>query len=342
MTRQTSRMPDQAVLETNGKGNRREPPREGSFGSLRDRSAGLLSRTRRGLSVAIVVAFVGMATGATSLYLTWSARSEEAALLLSAYPTASQNDITPQGLGLRVELVNGELRPVVVRSADLLLDGEVVSAASGWVDNVGLLDQAASNPSLLRGALRTFPITLDARAGKEVALMMDVWSPLVGASSTRDETVTRKSFRELTATLATLPIGAESDRLRLRLNHAPGGSDLYALSAVRTPTSSVSVVEAAAALMNSVPPQLWAIDRPEGLAGITIRRRLAGADEIDLVRLDLWNDQSPFHLTFVRPVVARQQTFFPLPDLPRGAYIATFMVKGDVVAYRSFAVQSRR
>ena len=52
---------------------------------------------------------------------------EQAEVRLAAYPTASPDDITPQGLGVRVVLVNESLRPIVLRSAALLLDGETVS-----------------------------------------------------------------------------------------------------------------------------------------------------------------------------------------------------------------------
>jgi hypothetical protein len=300
-----------------------------------------LSGLPKGMNVAIIVALVGMATGVTSLYITWRSTSEESALRLDAYPTASQTDISPQGLGVRTELVNESLRPVVIRSADLLLDGEVVSKASGWIGDAGLLERAASEPSRLTTSMRTFPIGLGAREGKSVVLMMDVWTPFVDASSDSDESAARGSFRQLTATLASLPTDRESDRLKVRLNHVPGGSHLYPVSAVSVPSSSVDAIETAGALLRRVPPQLWVVDlltRGKGLRGITLRRRFAGADEVDLARLDIWNVRSPFHRTLVRPVVARQQTLFPLRKLARGNYIATVGVNNQVVAYKSFAV----
>ena len=83
---------------------------------------------------------------------------------MSAYPSASLADITPQGLGVRVELVNESLRPIVLRSAQLLfLDGEVVSTATSWLDDVAALDAAASQPARLALAQKTFPIGLRAR-----------------------------------------------------------------------------------------------------------------------------------------------------------------------------------
>jgi hypothetical protein len=285
-----------------------------------------------------------MVTGVTSLYISWRSASEEAATRLDAYPTASQNDITPLGLGVRVELVNQSLRPIVVRSAALLLDGEVVSEASGWIDDVRLVEEAASDPARLRAAGLTFPIGLAAREGKSVALMMDVWTPFVDAASAADESAARNRFRQLASTLASLHTGEGSDRLELRVEHVPGGSSTYPISAVVAASSSVATIESAAALLRRIPPQFWVVDlleRDNALAGLTLRRRFAGTDEVDLVRLDVWNVRSAFHRSVVRPVVARQQTLFPVDRLPRGDYVATFRVGGQVVAYRSFAVPIR-
>jgi hypothetical protein len=237
-----------------------------------------IARLRKTMSLALAIALVGMVTGVTSLYVAWRSHSEETAITLDAYPTASQADITPQGLGLRVELVNQSLRPIVLRSASLVLDGEVVSQASGWIDDVRLVEEASSDPARLRAAQLTFPIGLAAREGRSVAVIMDVWTPFVAASSSADETLARNRFRQLTATLASLPAGDGPSRLQLRIEHVPGGSDLYPVSAVVGSTTSVDAIETAAALLRRVPPQFWVVDffeRRHDLAGLTLRRRLS-------------------------------------------------------------------
>src|SRR5215208_862713 len=177
--------------------NEPAPDRQHDPPEPRRRVARWLARSGGGVSLALVVGLVGMVTGVTSLYIAWSAQSEEAALRLNAYPTANPADITPQGLAVRVELVNEGLRPIVVRSAQLLMDDAPVASASAWIDDVGVLDDAASEPSRLISSQRTFPISLDAREGKAVALLMDVWTPLVGASSDKDERAAKKTFRQL-------------------------------------------------------------------------------------------------------------------------------------------------
>jgi hypothetical protein len=194
-------------------------------------------------------------------------------------------------------------------------------------------------------ARRAFPIGLAARQGKSVVIMMNLWTPVDGASPVADAGFDR-TLRELTATLASLTSDAPSDRLQLRLDHVPGGSHVYPVSAVSLPTSSAAAVESAGALegalLRRVSPQLWKVDlltHGKRLAGIILRRLFAGADELDLARLDLWKVRSQFHRTLRRPVLARKLTLFPLPDLVHGAYIATVEVRGQVVAYKSFAVR---
>ena len=167
--------------------------REGSGASSSHEAPGNASITwlRGGTNVALVVALVGMVTGVTSLYISWRSTTEQAEVRLSAYPTASPDDITPQGLGIRVVLVNESLRPIVLRSAALLLDGATVAQATGWIDDVRLLDSAASDPSSVSAAQQTFPIGLAEREGKSVAFIMDVWTPFVDASSDADKSAAR-------------------------------------------------------------------------------------------------------------------------------------------------------
>ena len=57
------------------------------------------------------------------LYIAWNTTSQEAAVVLNAYPTASSDDLTHVGFGVRVQLVNESLRPVIVEKASLWVDG---------------------------------------------------------------------------------------------------------------------------------------------------------------------------------------------------------------------------
>ena len=260
---------------------------------------------------------VGMATGVTSLYITWRSTSEEAALRLTAYPTASQADITPQGLGVRVELVNESLRPVVLRSAELhpgregrrqgeRLDRRCRAARAG--------DLGADAP---RCVTADVPHRSGSTRGQERRAHDGRLDSVRRASSDADESAARGSFRQLTATLASLPEDQEQPA-KGEARPRSGWNDLYPVTAVNVPASSVDAIETAGALLRRVPPQFWVVDllaRGKELEGITLRRRFAGADEVDLAQLDVWNVRSPFHRTSTRPVVARQQTLFPLDNL---------------------------
>ena len=218
-----------------------------------------------------------------------------------------------------MELVNESLRPIVLRSAELVLDDQTVSKASGWISDVGLLENAASDPSRLVASQRSFPIGLQAREGKSVVLLMDLWSPFVTAASETDKSTARGTFRQLTATLASLSPDGESSRLELRLDHVPGGSHTYPVMAASAPTSSIEAMESAAAMLRRIPQRFWVADllgKGKHVTGLTLRRRFAGADEIDLAQLDVWNVRTPFRRTLDRPVIARQQTPVPATRPP--------------------------
>jgi hypothetical protein len=137
--------------------------------------------------------------------------------------------------------------------------------------------------------------------------------------------------------------GRSSQRLAVRLEHQPGGREDVPIQGL-PPAGAGALGTTDAAALTRTAPALWITDvarRPDGGLGIILRRALASSGQVDLVRLDLWRERSVFHEQFTRPVIGQQSTLFPLPPLARGAYMATFLLDGDVVAYASFAVPFR-
>jgi hypothetical protein len=295
----------------------------------------------RRISAPLAFGLIGMITGASGLYLSWRTAEEESAVVLSAYASASRADVTSDGFGLRVELVNASLRPVIVRSASLVLDGGVAARASGYLDDPKLLDRARAEPALIGDSASSFPIGLGAREGRSVVLLMDVWRPLVAAETARLEQAARKQLVRLLAVLAALPAERRSDRLLLRLEHEPGGEQEVPVQGLSVPPARAEVTNDAAAMARTAPPQAWIAklhEQPGGAIGLMLRRTVSAGGRVELVLLDVWRERSAFHRQLVRPVVGQQSTLFPLPSLERGAYIATFRLADRVVAYKSFAV----
>jgi hypothetical protein len=287
-----------------------------------------------------IFGLVGMLTGTLSLFLSWRVSQEEAAVALQAYPTANPTDLTHEGFGLRVEIVNRSLRPVIVRGASLWAGGEKLSEATGYLEDVTVLDESAANPQSVTQRRRHFPITVNAREGRTFALLMDVWTPILAAPTTSREQAARRRLNQFLTRVAS-PESSRDEDIELRLEHVPGGSGTFVVRRLRPPETYQEAIRSASSVQKQLSSNFWVVTphvQGERFVGLVLRRRFSGAGQVDLVRLDVWKDGSPYYRSLIRPVVAQQSTLFPLPRLPAGSYRATFRLGDDVVAYESFVL----
>jgi hypothetical protein len=285
-----------------------------------------------------------MITGGLSLYITWRTTSEEAAVVLEAYPTASADDLTHAGFGVRVQLVNESLRPVIVQGASLWVDDREMTSAVGYLPDGHLLDRSATAPATITDARLDFPLSLNAREGRSIAVLMDVWRPVVTAESSEDALVARRKLNQFLTSVGSLAEESER-RIELGLDLVPGGFQRFDVRGLVEPGIYPEAIRDASAIQRQAPVQTWLVEpyvTTKGLEGLTLRRRFAAADQVDLVQLDVWNVQSQFHRAYERPVLGQQAQVFPI-DLAKGAgaYIATFRLGDEIIAHRSFAVPWR-
>jgi hypothetical protein len=292
------------------------------------------------VTAGVIFGLVGMITGTLSLYIAWQTRSEEAAVLLSAYPAASPGDLTHAGFGVRVQLVNESLRPVIVQSASLLVDGTKISDATGYLEDPRVLDRSTLDPAAITSSRIDFPLSLSQREGRSVAILMDVWKPIVSAETSDAALNARNSLNQLLTSVGSLATGGQH-RIELGLELAPGGFQRFPVRSSVQPGIYPEAIRDASAIQRQAPVQNWLIEpmvKGPRLVGLHLRRRFAGEGQVDLVQLDVWKEGSGYHRTFTRPVVGQQAELFPLPALPRGGYVATFRLAGAVIAYRSFGI----
>jgi len=290
-----------------------------------------------------IFGLVGMLTGTLSLFLSWRVTQEEAAVALQAYPTAQPTDLTHEGFGVRVEIVNRSLRPVIVRRASLWAAGEHLSEATGYLDDVRVLDASAANPESVTQGRRQLPMTVSAREGRTVALLMDVWTPIVTAASPTEERSARRRLNRFLTDIGS-PESPEDHRIELRVEHVPGGGGTFPVRRIRPRPTYLEAIRSASAIQKQRRSAFWIVTphlRQNGFVGLVLRRRFSGTGQVDLVRLDVWKERSSYHRVHTRPVVGQQSTMFPLPGLSAGSYGATFRLDDDVVAYQSFVLPWR-
>jgi hypothetical protein len=294
-------------------------------------------RLQERVTAGLIFGLIGMLTGCLSLYIAWRTTSQEAAVVLNAYPTASADDLTHAGFGVRVQLVNESLRPVIVENASLRVDGHEVSNATGYLADAQLLDQSAIAPAAITDSRLDFPLSMNAREGSSVAILMDVWRPIVSASSSDEELNARRALNQFLTSVGSLTSG--NDRhIELELELAPGGLQRFDVRGLVEPGIYPEAIRDASAIQRQAPLQNWLVEphfTDERLDGLSLRRRFAAGGQVDLVDLDIWNVRTQFHRAYERPVLGQQAQLFPV-QIPDGAYVATFRLGGKVIAHRSF------
>jgi hypothetical protein len=301
-------------------------------------------RLRRWVDAGFIFGLAGLLTGALSLFLTWRVSQEEAAVALQAYPTADPTDLTHEGFGLRVEIVNRSLRPVIVRRASLWAHGAKLSEATGYLEDAKILDASAANPEAVTQRKRQLPITVNAREGRTVAFLMDVWTPIVTATSPTEEQGARRRLNQFLTRVGS-PAASQDEEIELRVEHVPGGGGSFPVRNLRSPPAYLEAIRSASSVQKQLLSNFWLVGphvRRNEFVGLVLRRRFSGTGQVDLVRVDVWREGSLYHRGLSRPVVAQQSTLFPLPGLPAGAYKATFRLGDNVVAYQSFVLPWRR
>jgi hypothetical protein len=286
--------------------------------------------SRIGSRLALVFGLIGMLTGVLGLVFSYRAQHEQEVLKFAAFPHAALSDLTGAGLTVRVQLVNQSLRPVVVQGASLWNGNERLANASGYLQDTRILDNPNSDPAELTSELADLPLNIGAREGRTTALLLDVWSGISSATISTSQA----AQQNLNLALNGLNVGLyPRSPLTLELDLAPGGPHRFVLAGAGQTT--------AMGQGGSAKQPTWLVSplgRPPRLIGLLLRHTSAAVGEVELVRLDLWNQTSAFHETTTRPVLSEQATTFPLANLPRGTYSATFELGGEVIAHRSFSV----
>jgi hypothetical protein len=299
----------------------------------------------RHLSTGLVFGLIGMVTGVLSLTLAYRTHNEQAAVDVVAYPSAGSSDLTHAGLGVRVQLVNQSLRPVIVRSASLWNGQNRVADAIGYLEDARELDRANTDPAAISRDRLDFPLGMNSREGRTIAFLLDVWRPIVSVADPVSAAEARNRLNKLLIALGSVSSPRVASGIELQLVLAPGGIRRFPLQRLVPPGIYPEAIRDASEIQRESTLQNWVVaplTKAQRLTGLLLRRTFAGAGEVDLVRLEVWKERSPVHQTVVRPVVGQQVRLFPLVRLPAGAYTAVFELDGKVVAYQEFSLPLRR
>lgn len=174
-----------------------------------------------------MIALAGLGSGVVSLIITNNQQSEEKKVDVLVKGSVAGHNFTPQGLAVRLAIVNESLRPVAIGDASLWLDGRELAHNVGYLAGSQALDRRQKPGVDVNDRRRDFPFTMEARGSQTVALLIDAYHGRRGVE-VPDAGPQRAAI--LGAALDELSGVRPKHTLEVELQLFPGGNRWYHLS----------------------------------------------------------------------------------------------------------------
>ncbi|KKK83932.1 hypothetical protein LCGC14_2788430, partial [marine sediment metagenome] len=230
-----------------------------------------------GSTLPVLVSVAALVVAGLSYDISRGVREEQQTVALEIDAAANIRDFTNEGYGLRVTLLNASLRPIIVKRAQLLMNGHLVAEASGYLNDTRVLDRYMIEPGRVTDRRRELPVAMGAREGKTVARLMDFRYFKAGAKEDPDSWKRQnRAERRFEKNLIFLPTGENKDRLQLLLELLPGGTRTDDVRGIPGMTARFAWQQSFART-------------PGGTYGLEIRRKLGATGQADRIRLEVWS-----------------------------------------------------
>jgi hypothetical protein len=280
-------------------------------------------RSRRE-SLALVVAGFSLATAIVAGYLSYGALHEQRAVSIEGFAVANALGETKTGYGIRVSLVNESLRPVIVRSVDLMANGTKIGRAVAFTPEFDFLRYGSTmrDPGL---EAQPPPIAVGERSVRTVAALLDFSEPADEAErlDSRDKLELPKfglAFNFCRA-LRSEPVDTEFSLL----------VTLESGEARELPVTFTGIG-------NSISRWIMIVlGRSNAPRGIAVSRQEA-VQRVRLVTLRIWTAKRGLIRSVTRPLYGSKSSRFPFRKLPRGTYHVGILEQGRVVGGGIFRV----
>jgi hypothetical protein len=255
---------------------------------------------------------VGAAGGIAGTVLSWKSEHDVNHTKVHVVAAVSASDYTQQGFGVRVALVNQGLGGTTVTKAQLVVDGQAIAEARGWVRDPRIFSASLPYRANVKPALLDdVTVAVGARSARSVGFVFDLNSCPAASSD-----APAKGAAALACAVARCDSARCNDghHFAIRLTMEPGKEK-------ETPLD--------------VRPQLrrfagWkpSVARSSGAVTALKIHRIGTNDptQSEVVALELWpvgSGAPPRVLS--RPVVGRATALYPIGDLPRGRYVWAFL-----------------
>ncbi len=264
-----------------------------------------------------------------SAYFAHEASEEQRSVDLEGLATINSLGQTAAGYGVRVSLINGSLRPIIVRSIVLVVDGVRVAGATSYIKNAAILEDATRRHGQPFDDARTLPFTINARTTETIAAFLNLGSATEGLYL-HEHLGRVRGGRILcrAATFAGPSRITEQHEILLRVSTTPGGE-------TNIPLTVTGPGDGGNAWFTSLHGPAAA---PNGLQ---VRRKLAENTARRVITVRIWRNRGGLVRRVRRPSFGPSPVNLPFRRLRRGHYRALVFDGSHIVAGGRFTVPLR-
>lgn len=280
----------------------------------------MLGRKRRA-DWGLIIGGLGLVVALVSAWIALSVRNEQTSISITGEGTALAPDPSVDGYSVRMSLVNSGLRPVVIRSMNLEVDGQSAAEVSGYVPRAPSLAVLSGD---LAEEAKPLPFTLGERSGMTLTALLSFGRALYGdpkAPEVKAAQLFCRSMHDIK-----FSYGKNAPEVRLKVDVEPGGT--YTIP-----------VSANAAVFASKPWILSLIGSHAAPTGVSAFRRTLDQRATKLLTMKIYAEGKSGAVKAVSaPIFGGGPTTFSFPPLAQGSYQVLLFDQRRIVERAAFKV----
>lgn len=284
------------------------------------RAKGDKSTWRDNLAVAMAAFSLGVAMAAG--VVSYLAFHEDRSVNVEGFAIANTLGSTPNGYGVVVSIINDSLRPVIVRSVSVMVDGVSVTRASEYLsDPRSLNDQSTRGDESMQKAL-PFPLAIPARGTRSVGALFG-FQRADEVFFARRSSPALRGAKTFCRALYLAP-DAQMHDIALRINFDPGGT-------TDVPIKMIGPLDGGNQwffrVLNRSSPRAF-----------EVRRKFAATSAYRLMTVRVWRNSGGLIRQVSLPLFGGSAAFPSFAPLPDGRYRAALFEGSRIVAGGRFDV----
>lgn len=276
-------------------------------------------------NLALIVSAFSLGVALAAGLVSYFAFHEERSVNVDGFAVANTLGSTPNGYGVDVSVINDSLRPVIVSSVSLIVDGIKVTRASEYLpDPRSLNDQSTRGDESLEQAL-PFPLAIPARGTRTIGALFKFLRVDAVFYARRDSPALRGA-RIFCSALFLSP-KARGHHIALQIDSNPGGS-------TNIPVKMIGPLDGGnqwfLRVLDSAHPR-----------GFEVRRKFAAASAFRMMTIRVWRNSGGLSRRVSLPLFGASSAYPSFAPLPNGKYRVALFEGSGIVAGGRFNVPPR-